>query len=96
MEGGPEYCLSPSMDVKVLPVLVVALWPLPSHQQAGWTSLSQSESEIDGRYQDKKEPNLSTTSRDSNDGWTSLLETYEKSHRDGRLVDDNKKVSRQC
>lgn len=86
------------MDVKVFPFLLLTLCPLPSDQQAGWTSLS--ESKIDGRYQDRKEdqPNLSTSSRDSNnkDGWTSLLEFSKKSHRDGRLDDRNKKVSRQC
>ena len=84
------------MDVKVLTILLLGLCPLPSDQQAGWTSLS--ESKIDGRYQDRREdqPNLPTSSRDSSDdGWTSLLESSEKSHRDGRLEDHNKKVPRQ-
>ena len=84
------------MDVKVLTILLLTLCPLPSDQQAGWTSLG--ESKIDGRYQDRKEdqPNLTTNSRDSNnDGWTSLLESSKESHRDGRLEDHNKKVSRQ-
>ena len=84
------------MDVRVLPLLLLTLLPLPSDQQAGWTSLS--ESQIDERYRDKKEdqPNLSASWKDSNDGWTSLLETSLKSNRDGRFVEENKKVSRQC
>ena len=80
-----SHCLSPRMEAKLLSFLLLTLC-LPSDQQAGWTSLSES-SQRDGRDLRLQE----VTGGDSQAGWTSLLDTNTNSHPSADLLEDTDK-----